>query len=199
MSTLFAMATFSLVMSISPGPVNMITLSIGANSGIRKALPFVSGATIGFTLLLLIIGVGLGEFAMKTPYFMEGISLIGTAFILYIGYKIASSGGTLKMEDENMPDFRHGFLLQWLNPKAWAACLAGVAIFGSSESNSSLYTFASIYFVICFFGIGSWALFGEKALMLVNNPAKMRYFNRIMGGTLIIVALYMLYQNLNIG
>ena len=191
------MAAFSLVMSISPGPVNMITLSIGANSGIRKALPFVSGATIGFTLLLLVIGIGLGEFALKTPYFMEVISLIGTAFICYIGYMIASSNGTLKMKDEDMPDFKHGFLLQWLNPKAWAACLAGVAIFGSPESNNPLYTFVSIYFVICFFGISSWTLFGDKALMFVNNPARMRYFNRTMGATLIVVALYMLYQNLS--
>jgi threonine/homoserine/homoserine lactone efflux protein len=196
MSNLLAMAAFSLVMSISPGPVNMITLSIGANSGIRKALPFVSGATIGFTLLLLIIGVGLGEFVLKTPYFMEIISLIGTTFICYIGYMIASSNGTLKMKDEDLPDFKHGFLLQWLNPKAWAACLAGVAIFGSSDTNSPLYTFVFIYFVICFFGIGSWALFGDKAFLFVNNPARMRYFNRTMGATLIVVALYMLFQNL---
>ena len=191
------MTAFSLVMSISPGPVNMITLSIGATSGFRKALPFVSGATIGFTLLLLIIGVGLGEFATNTPYFMDVLSVIGTGFICYIGYKIGSSDGKLKMVEENLPNFTHGFLLQWLNPKAWAACFAGVALFASSDTNGPLYTFVSIYFVICFFGIGSWAVLGDKALSLIKNPTRMRCFNQLMGGTLIVVALFMLIQQIS--
>lgn len=174
----------------------MITLSIGANSGFRKALPFVSGATVGFTLLLFLIGIGLGKFVMKSPYFLDVISVIGTIFICYIGYMIATSDGSLEMKEENLPHFKHGFLLQWLNPKAWAACLAGVAIFSSSESNTALYTFVSIYFVICFFGIGSWAVFGDKALVFVNNPERMRWFNRIMGGTLIAVALFMSFHQL---
>jgi len=197
MSILLAMAAYSLVMSISPGPVNLISLSIGANSGYRKALPFVSGATIGFTLLLLLIGAGLGEFAMKFLYFMKTMSVIGALFICFIGYIIATSDGSLEMQEEGLPGFRHGFLLQWLNPKAWAACLAGVAIFGSSESNGPLYTFVAIYFSICFFGIGCWAVFGDKAFKFVKNSQRMRCFNRIMGGTLIVVALFMLFQQLN--
>jgi threonine/homoserine/homoserine lactone efflux protein len=194
MSALFAMALFSLVMSISPGPVNMITLSIGANNGFRNALPFVSGATVGFTLLLFLIGIGLGELVMKGPHFLEVISVVGTVLMCCIGYKIATSDGKIAMKEESLPDFRHGFLLQWLNPKAWAACLAGVAIFSSSDSNGPLYTFFCIYFVICFFGIGSWAVFGDKALVFLNNPKRMRAFNRIMGGTLVVVALFMLLQ-----
>ena len=58
MSLLFAMFSFSLAMSISPGPVNMIILSSGVNYGVKKTIPYVSGATIGFTLLLLFTGLG---------------------------------------------------------------------------------------------------------------------------------------------
>ncbi|EPP7098025.1 LysE family transporter, partial [Klebsiella michiganensis] len=43
-------------MSISPGPVNMVIISSGANHGFRKTLPFISGATTGFTLLLILVG-----------------------------------------------------------------------------------------------------------------------------------------------
>jgi threonine/homoserine/homoserine lactone efflux protein len=196
MSVFLAMAVFSFVMSISPGPVNIITLSIGANSGFRSALPFVFGATVGFTLLLLLIGIGLGESVMSAPYFIDVISVIGTVFICYVGYKIATAEGSVQIKVEDLPSFKHGFLLQWLNPKAWAACLAGVALFASPESSGPLFTFVSIYFVICFFGIGSWAVFGEKSLILINNPERMFYFNRVMGGTLIVVALFMLSQQL---
>lgn len=176
----------------------MITLSIGANSGFRKALPFVSGATIGFTLLLLVIGVGLGEFVTNVPYFMGVLNVIGTGFICYIGYKIGSSDANLKMMEDNLPNFTQGFLLQWLNPKAWAACFAGVALFGSSATNGPLYTFVSIYFVICFFGIGSWAVFGDKALSFIKHPSRIRCFNQLMGGTLIVVALFMFIHQLGL-
>jgi len=198
MSVLLAMAVFSLVMSISPGPVNMITLSVGANTGYRSALPFVSGATVGFTLLLLLIGMGFAETLMSAPYFMDAISVIGTLFICYVGFKLATADGMLEMKDENRPNFKQGFLLQWLNPKAWAACLAGVALFASPDSSTPIYTFVCIYFVICFFGIGSWALLGDKALIIINNPKRLCYFNRTMGCMLITVALYMLYQQLRV-
>jgi len=55
MSILIAMCIFSLTMSISPGPMNMVIVSSGANHGVRWTMPFVSGATIGFTLLLVFV------------------------------------------------------------------------------------------------------------------------------------------------
>jgi threonine/homoserine/homoserine lactone efflux protein len=58
MSPVIAMISFSLTMSISPGPVNMVIISSGASYGVRKTFSFVSGVTIGFTLLLLFIGLG---------------------------------------------------------------------------------------------------------------------------------------------
>ena len=58
MTLLLAMLSFSLVMSITPGPVNMIILSSGISYGVKRTIPYVSGATVGFTLLLLLIGFG---------------------------------------------------------------------------------------------------------------------------------------------
>jgi len=41
MSLLIAMFSFSLAMSISPGPVNMVIVSSGASYGVRKTFSFV--------------------------------------------------------------------------------------------------------------------------------------------------------------
>ncbi|MCO1335598.1 hypothetical protein MO867_14765 [Microbulbifer sp. OS29] len=59
MSLFLAMFGFSLAMPITPGPVNMVIISSGVNHGFSRTLPFVSGATVGFTLLLSMIGFGL--------------------------------------------------------------------------------------------------------------------------------------------
>lgn len=52
MLLVFSMFIFSLTLSFSPGPVNMVIISSGAVNGFKKTFSFVSGATTGFTLLL---------------------------------------------------------------------------------------------------------------------------------------------------
>ncbi|EXV31205.1 putative membrane protein [Acinetobacter baumannii 24975_5] len=48
-----SMFLFSFAMSITPGPVNTVILSTSLNHGLKRSLPYISGATIGFTLLLI--------------------------------------------------------------------------------------------------------------------------------------------------
>jgi len=170
-STMFAMGIFSFVMSFSPGPVNLISMSIGINQGFKKALPFVSGATIGFTLLLFFIGLGLGKITVQFPIILNIFSFLGAAFIMYVGYKMSSSSATLELEEDQLPSFWDGALLQCLNPKAWTACLAGVAAFEVTDEFSRLALFTIIYFSICYIGIGSWAFIGGKILIRLNSPS----------------------------
>ena len=70
MTLLLAMFSFSLVMSITPGPVNMIILSSGISYGVKRTIPYVSGATVGFTLLFLFIGLGFSQFINAFPFFL---------------------------------------------------------------------------------------------------------------------------------
>ncbi|WP_163334550.1 LysE family translocator, partial [Klebsiella aerogenes] len=137
MTLILAMFLFSLTMSISPGPVNMVIISSGASYGFRRTFPFVSGATIGFTLLLIVIGFGFYASIEKYPLFFKYLNVAGSAFIIYIGYKIASSRSELSLTKSEAPSFTQGFLLQWLNPKAWIACASGVVLFSEPSKNTS--------------------------------------------------------------
>ncbi|MCL6414063.1 LysE family translocator [Aestuariirhabdus sp. Z084] len=196
MSLLISMSLFSLSMSISPGPVNIITLSTGVNYGFRKALPFVSGATVGFTLLLLLIGLSVDLIASFSGRFLHLLSYAGCAFILYMGYGIMTSSGAISAAHGKLPTFLQGAGLQWLNPKAWAACLAGVSAFNLSQSYELLAMFVMIYFVICYLSIGSWALLGDRLTGVVGKEKNIRLLNRVMGGALILVALQLLLMPL---
>jgi threonine/homoserine/homoserine lactone efflux protein len=195
-SILLAMCLFSFSMSVSPGPVNLVSLTTGVNYGFWRALPFVSGATIGFTLLLVMVGLGVGKFASQSPIFMTILAYGGTVFICYMGYKIAASTGPLKVKSASSPSFLQGFALQWLNPKAWIASLSGVTAFNVSTADSSLVIFASLYFLVCYPSIALWALAGEKINKLLADEGNLRLFNRVMGGILVLVALYLFYLQL---
>jgi len=192
MSLILAMCLFALSMSISPGPVNLITLSTGVNHGFRSAMPFVSGATIGFTLLLLFVGLGLGQFATQGGTILTVISYGGTAIICYLGYKIATAPPEIEFAEKALPNFSQGFLLQWLNPKAWIACFAGVTAFNLSDSNALLATFVGLYFLICYASIATWALLGSRIKFLLSAPRNLKIFNVVMGGVLILIAIYLL-------
>lgn len=193
MSVILAMCLFALTMSITPGPVNLVTLATGLNYGFKKALPFVSGATIGFTLLLLAVGLGLHHLTEIIPFFMDVLGYGGTGFICYMGYKIATSKPEIEVGSGELPSFSNGFFLQWLNPKAWIACLSGVSAFNLTGSNSMLLIFCSLYFSICYLSIGSWALLGGQISPFINNRRRLLIFNSLMGGVLVIVGLYLLF------
>ena len=193
-SQLIAMLSFALAMSLSPGPVNMVIVSSGASYGVRKTFPFVSGAAIGFILLLLFIGLGFHKIIGLYPFVLEYIAVAGSMFIVYMGYLIASSKPELNIEEQKHPQFAQGFLLQWLNPKAWVASVAGVSLFSTPDSNQVFLTFVFVYAVVCYACLFSWSVLGEKVTVVLNSEFRLALFNRIMGGLLIVTACYLLYS-----
>ncbi len=197
MSLLIAMFSFSLAMSISPGPVNMVILSSGANYGVRKTFSFVSGGTIGFTLLLLFLGLGFSKVIDLYPYFLKYLAVMGSLFIVYIGCLIATSKPKLDVKDHKRLTFMQGFLLQWLNPKAWVACMVGVSLFSVPNSHQEFLTFSLVYFLVCYLSLFSWSVLGNKAAIFLNNESKLKIFNQLMAALLIITACFLLYSQFN--
>ena len=191
MSLIIAMCLFALSMSVSPGPVNLVTFSSGLNYGFLPSLPFVAGAASGFTLLLVVVGLGLGEIIALNPVLLEVLAYAGTAFICYMGYKIATAHPELPEAPERQPHFFQGAALQWLNPKAWIASLSGVSAFEATPGNG-LFVFAGLYLVICFFSVAVWAFAGARLSELLGDKNNLQRFNRVMGGLLIIIAIYLL-------
>lgn len=190
---LLAMASFALSMSISPGPVNMVIVASGAQHGVRRTLPFVSGATLGFTLLLVLVGFGLMQVFEALPWLLTWLGVAGALFILYVGYRIATAPATLSAASTPVPTFLQGALLQWLNPKAWIACAAGVSMFANPDSIQPLLVFIGLYFLICYVSLAAWAVLGDRVASLLGTPRRVRAFNGAMGGLLMASALYLLW------
>ncbi|PLY07459.1 MAG: lysine transporter LysE [Arcobacter sp.] len=191
---LLSMLSLSFVMSISPGPVNMMIVSSGINYGFKKTFAFISGATIGFTLLLVIIAFGFQKFLLSSPNFLFYIEIVGSLFIIYMGYKIATSISSLDGQSSNKTlRFYEGFLLQWLNPKAWLACIAGVSLFASNKTN--LIIFIILYFIVCYLCLSFWGVLGDKTTKFLNTELRLRVFNMTMGFILIFSALSLIIIN----
>lgn len=196
MFQIIAMCIFSLTMSITPGPVNMINLASGATNGFKKTIPFVSGSTIGFILLLTALGIGFMQVIVAYPVFLKYMSIGGSSFILYMSYKIATSSPDISTQSVKCPKFMEGFFLQWLNPKAWLACISGISLFADEKSFFPLFLFISLYFVICFISLSSWAALGDRLKLILGNRTSLKIFNYFMGILLSSCAIYLLYSSL---
>lgn len=193
MSIWVSMAAFALASSITPGPVNIVALSAGVQFGLRASLRHVTGATVGFCLLLVLIGLGLHEVLRAWPPLTRFIQLGGVAFLLFMAYKLAVDDGQIRRDEKACaPSMLYGATLQWLNPKAWMACVAGMGLFVEEGNLRQVAEFSLIYFGVCYVSIACWAVAGSYLRGVLETPAAMRLFNRLMAALLVACCVYLL-------
>ncbi|MFT4063350.1 LysE family translocator [Paraburkholderia sp.] len=195
MTALLSMAAFALACSISPGPVNVVALSSGAQHGLAASLRHVTGATVGFTVLLLLIGLGLQALLAHFPNLIEIVKWAGVVFLFYMASRLAVDNGQLGADTPARgPSFAHGAAMQWLNPKAWLASLAGMGAYAANGDGRLVWQFAALYFVICYVSIASWAYAGTFLRKYLRDAKRVRLFNRAMAMLLAASALYLLVE-----
>ena len=192
MTLILSMAAFALVASLSPGPVNLVGFNTGLTHGWRPALWHVAGATLGFVVLL--VGLGLHEVLAAWPALLWILRVAGALFLLYLAWKLARASGDLGSGAvAACPGFRDGALLQWLNPKAWLAAAAGVALF-VGEDRGRLALFAGLYLVICFASLACWAVAGQWLRGRALTPGRLRLLNRALATLLVLCAASLLWE-----
>lgn len=194
MSLILSMAAFALAASITPGPVNIVALSSGAQYGFRASQRHVAGATLGFVLLLVLMGLGLHQALELWPSMTRVVQWAGVAFLLFMAWKLATDDGQLNASEAGRaPSMLYGAVMQWLNPKAWLACVAGMGAFVADGETRLVWQFAAVYLVICYLSVGCWAYAGTFLRGYLSNAAGMRWFNRLMALLLALSAIYLLF------
>jgi threonine/homoserine/homoserine lactone efflux protein len=187
---LASMAAFALAASLTPGPVNLVALSAGMRYGVRASMSHVTGATVGFTLLLVAIGAGMHQLFERWPSLLTLIRWAGVAFLLFMAYKLARDDGRLgRAEQALAPSFWVGATMQWLNPKAWLASIAGMGVYAAGGGGERIAIFATLYFIICYLSVGCWAVAGALLGRRLQTPARIRGVNRLLAVLLAASAL----------
>lgn len=193
LSLLLPMSAFALAASISPGPVNLVCLSSGTHYPIAKGLVFVTGATLGFIALFLGIGAGLYSLLSMVPLLEAFLRWAGIMFLLYLSYQLLQHDGRLQEKGaDNAPGFWTGALMQWLNPKAWLASVAGIGAYTSGNAPYLLWQFAALYLPICWLSLASWVYAGAFLKRYIHRPIILLTINRTLAGCLAASAIYLL-------
>lgn len=110
----------------------MLATASGAQFGLRRSMPLLAGISVGLTSLAAVAAAGLSGVLAGVPSFQVALKLAGTGYLLWLAWKIGSSGPPGKSAEVARPlGMAAGMGLLWLNPKAWAMCASAAASYGA--------------------------------------------------------------------
>ena len=194
LTMILPMSAFALAASISPGPVNLVCLSSGTRYPLSQGLVFVTGATLGFVILFVAVGLGLYSVLAVVPGLEAALRWAGVAFLLYLSWRLFRDDGRLPEGDApRAPGFMAGALMQWLNPKAWLASASGIGAYTSGDLHQVMI-FAALYLPICWLSLGSWVYAGAFLRCYVNRPVVLVTVNRTLAVLLAGSCLFLLIE-----
>lgn len=183
---LTALIAFAFVTSITPGPNNLMLMASGANFGFRRTVPHMLGISIGFIVMVLLIGVGLVQIFDAFPVAYTVMKFLSVAFLLYLAWKIATAAPIHGVGEVGKPfSFIQAALFQWVNPKAWAMALSAIAAYAPDKEITSIALVAVVFGAVNLPSISFWTTMGKQAQKVLTNPARLRAFNWTMAGLLI--------------
>ena len=183
-----ALVVFAFVMSVTPGPNNLMLLASGVNYGFRRSIPHMLGISVGFTFMLVVMGIGLGRVFELYPASYDIMRYGGGAYMLLLAWRIATSGPVGEGKTSGSPmTLIQAALFQWVNPKAWAISVGAIATY--TPGNGSLWPVlivALVCGVVNLPTIGIWAMFGTLMRNLLTQATFLRLFNISMAVLLVL-------------
>ena len=188
---LTALTLFALAASITPGPNNTMLLASGANFGLRRSVRHMMGVCVGFYVLVVCVGLGLGKLFSAYPALHEGLKIAGGAYMLYLAYRIATADGIGGGESSAKPQgFWQAAAFQWVNPKAWAMAVGAITTYvPPTHYVANVFVVAAVFAVVNLPCIFTWTAFGVALRRFLDRPRVLRAFNLAMAG-LLVLSLY---------
>ena len=185
--------TYTFVMSITPGPNNVMLTAAGASFGFRRTLPHMLGIAAGFSLQLLAVCAGLAALFGRWPGLQSALGWIGAAYLLYLGYRMLKRTDSSAADGSEPVSFLQAALFQFVNPKAWVMTVTAATLFlpqglGMLQSGAYMVLIAESIGLPC---MAVWALFGSSLRNFISAPRGRRNFNIAMAVALASTAVMM--------
>lgn len=192
---LTALAIFALVSSITPGPNNLMLMASGVNFGALRTVPHALGVCIGFTLMVGLVGIGLMGVFDAIPYSHAVLKAVSTLYLLYLAYKLATTGTLGERASDTRPmTFLQAALFQWVNAKAWTMALTAMTVYAGGGSLQSVLLVTLVFGVVNAPSISVWVLAGDRLGPFLSTPGRLRAFNIVMAA-LLVASLYPVFMH----
>ncbi len=181
------------LITLAPGPDNLLTLSLGISRGRRAGVGFGLGCAIGCLTHTLWATLGVSALVAASDAAFTVLKLAGGAYLVWLGIgALRSAGATLAAEPGApqaggalRPYLVRGFIANAINPKVALFFLAFLPQFvdpsrGSAAAQTALLGLLFAALTIVIFGAIGWYA-GALGRWLRARPAVGRWLDRATG------------------
>jgi threonine/homoserine/homoserine lactone efflux protein len=186
---LWPLFLFTLTMSITPGPNNLMVTASAANFGFRRTVPHMIGVTFGFPAMLAALSLGMIGVLQANPQLHQWLKYLGAAWMLYLAWRVATAGDAKEETGRARPiTFFEAAMFQWVNPKAWVIAVGALTTYTTVGGYlaGEVGLISAMFVVTCFPSLAVWALFGTGLGRLLHDRRWRTAFNWTMAGLLVL-------------
>lgn len=184
----WALLLFVVVTLFTPGPNNTMLMTTGLNFGFRRGLPHLWGVALGFAVMMLAVGLGLGAVFQAYPAAYTVLKYAGAAYLLYLAWQIATAGEFEEGAASGQPiTFLQAAAFQWLNPKGWVMAVGAVSTYAAVAAFPfNMLLMAGLFGSLGILSSATWLGFGTGLKRILTSPGAVRAVNITMA--LLLVA-----------
>jgi threonine/homoserine/homoserine lactone efflux protein len=166
-------------------------MASGANFGFRRTIPHMSGVSIGFSVMIVLVGAGLVQVFEIYPVLHLVLKVVSVIYLLWLAWKIANAAPPKsKITSESTPfTFIQAALFQWVNPKAWTMALTAISAYTADQNFAAVLLVALIFGIVNLPSVSSWTVLGQQMARFLTSRARLRAFNWTMA-LLLVASLY---------
>ncbi len=192
----------ALLITIAPGPDNLMVLSIGASRGRLRGMAFGLGCALGCLSHTLLAAFGISAVIAASPAAFAALRILGGAYLIYIGWQALRSGGSARpgnsttSVDSAAKMFRKGLIANAVNPKVVMFFLAFLPQFvvtargGAGWQIAQLGLIFTLQAALIFGLLGYFA--GQIGQWLGQHATAGLWLDRIAGSVLVALGLKLL-------
>ena len=187
---LAALSLYAFVSSITPGPNNLMLMASGANFGFWRTIPHMLGIGVGFTVMILLVGIGLMQVFDAFPVSYIVLKVLSVIYLVWLAWKIAHAGAPEAGQQGGRPlTFLQAALFQWVNPKAWSMALTAITLYAPDRTLWAIGLVAAVFGAFNLPSVSCWTVLGQQMQRVLTSPQRLAVFNWTMAG-LLLASLY---------
>ena len=187
---LAALTAYAFVTTATPGPNNIMLLASGVNFGFRRTIPHMLGIGIGFSVMVVLVGLGLAGIFAAWPPAHAILQTVSVGYMLWLAWRIAQAAPPEGQGQVGRPlSFLQAAAFQWVNPKAWVMALGAVTLYAPGQEMLAILYVAGVFALVNLPSVSLWTALGAGLQRFLSRPVYLRRFNIIMA-LLLVASLF---------
>lgn len=187
--------------SVTPGMCMTLAMTLGMSIGVRRSLHMMWGELIGVALVSLASVVGVAAIMLNYPALFSLLKYAGGAYLLYLGWQMWRSQGTMAIDQESQIKndigakglAMQGFITAIANPKGWAFMISLLPPFINPHADLPIQLVLLIGIIVLteFLCLLLYASGGRTLRHFLQKSGNVRLMNRIAGSLMAGVGVWL--------